>query len=325
MDAFNIGIVGTGWIAEKMALTVNEMSKSENVRLAAVGSRRGETAAEFAERFGVPKACASYGELCADGGLDLVYIATPHAFHYENMLLALNAGKNVLCEKPFTVNAKQARSVIGLAAEKDLFIAEAIWTRYLPLREKFSLISGGAIGKPLSLTAELSYPNAGIKRMYDLDLAGGALLDLGVYPINFALAAFGSDIVKIESKRELFPTGADRENEIVFTYADGKTAKLESSLSKQGDNKGIITGTGGRLIFENINNYERAELHDGRGVTRFERPPQITGYEYQVRACAEAIGRGGKECREMPRSEIIRVMEIMDEIRGQWGLVYPFE
>ncbi|MDR0197212.1 MAG: Gfo/Idh/MocA family oxidoreductase [Oscillospiraceae bacterium] len=321
----NAGIIGTGWIAEKMAYTLNEMSKDEDVRLAAVASRAKETADEFARRFGVPKAYASYEELCADESVDLVYIATPHAFHYGNMLTALGAGRNVLCEKSFTVNAAQARAAVDSAAGKGLFIAEAIWTRYLPLREKFSLLAEGAIGTPLSLDAEIAYPNAGIKRMYEPGLAGGALLDLGVYAVNFALMAFGSDISEIKSSCDFFSTGVDRENEITFVYADGKTARLVSSLARQGDNMGIITGTEGRLVFKNINNYEWVEIHDKRGVTRLPRPKQITGYEYQVRSCARALGRGAKECEEMPRREIIRVMEIMDEIRGQWGLKYPGE
>jgi len=318
----NIGILGTGWIAEKMAITINGINEC---KLYAVGSRTQETADKFAERFGVAKAYASYEELCSDNEIDLVYIATPHNYHYENMLMALNAGRNVLCEKPFTINAKQAREVIELAREKNLFIAEAIWTRYLPLRDKFKHIHDNSIGTPLSLEANLSYPNENIQRMYDPDLAGGALLDLGVYPINFAIMAFGEDIKEIQSSCDFFETGVDKSNIIKFTYADGKTAVLTSSVAEDGDKNAVITGTNGTLHFKYINNYEWVELHNSSGITRYEKEPQITGYEYQVIACINAIKQGLKETPEMTHNEIIRVMEIMDEIRGQWGLVYPCE
>ena len=150
----NIGILGTGWIAGKMADTVNSMSKNEGVKLLAVGSRTVESAQAFAEKYSIPRHYASYEKLCKDSDIDLIYVATPHPFHAENMLTALNAGRNVLCEKPFTVNAKEARKVIDLAVKKKLFVGEAMWTRFLPLREKFDLI---AQIQPTSLTANIGY------------------------------------------------------------------------------------------------------------------------------------------------------------------------
>jgi len=312
----NVGIIGTGWIAEKMAVTLAGMSEN---KLLAVGSRSPETARDFAERFGVSRAYGNYTELCADSDLDLVYIATPHSFHRENIIAALNAGRNVLCEKPFTVNAAEAREACALAEKKGLMLAEAMWTRYMPLREKFALVP--KLGKPLSLTADLAYPNAHIRRMYDLDLAGGALLDLGVYAINFAIMALGDDISEIRAKCEKFTSGADVSDEIELIYKDGSTAKLTASLSEGRDSYGIIEGSGGRLVFKNINNFEWVEFNG----ERFDRPEQITGYEYQVRACAEAIRRGLTEPVEFRHAEIIKVMEIMDEIRRQWNLYYPCE
>jgi len=320
----NIGIIGTGWIAEKTAETIGKMSAAgEDVTLLAAASRDLLTAEKFAARNGALRAYGGYDRLYADDEIDLVYVATPHNLHYENMTAALNAGRGVLCEKPFTVNAAQARSVLALAAKKELFIAEAMWTRYMPIREKFSLIN--EIGTPQSLTADLAYANAHIRRMYDLELAGGALLDLGVYAINFAVMAFGDDIAEIKAECEKFPTGADMSDDITLTYRGGKTARLTASFKETRDSYGVIKGTDGELVFKNINNFEWVELRGKNGVTRYERPEQFTGYEYQIRACGYAIKNGLTEPREFKHAEIIRVMEITDGIRGQFGLKYPCE
>jgi len=316
----NVGIIGTGWIAEKTAATIAGMAENgEDVKLLAVASRKTETAQDFAARYGVSRAYGSYAELCADAEVDLVYIATPHNLHCGNMIAALKAGRNVLCEKPFTVNAREAREVIDLAHKNGLFLAEAMWTRYMPLREKFSLIS--EIGEVKSLEADLSYANAHMRRMYDLDLAGGALLDLGVYAVNFAIMAFGDDIVDIKATCEKFASGADLSDDITLTYRDGKTARLKASVAEYKESYGVIKGADGELVFKNINNFEWVELNG----KRYERPEQITGYEYQIRACAGAIKRGLRDPDEFKHGEIIRVMEIMDEIRGLWGLKYPCE
>jgi len=315
----NVGIIGTGWIAEKAAQTINAMPVSENIKLLAVASRSLATARDFAARFGVSRAYGGYDALCADKDVDLVYIATPHNLHYGNMMTALSAGRNVLCEKPFTVNAKQAREAVTLARKNKLFLAEAMWTRYMPLREKFSLMS--ELGEIRSLEADLSYANAHMRRMYDLDLAGGALLDLGVYAVNFAVTAFGGDIVDIKASCEKFPSGADMSDDITLTYRDGKTAHLTASVAEHRDSYGVIKGANGELVFKNINNYEWVECNG----KRYDRPEQITGYEYQFYACESAIKRGLCEPPEFGHGEIIRVMEIMDEIRELWGLKYPCE
>jgi predicted dehydrogenase len=319
----NIGILGTGWIAKKMADTVNTMSKNEDVKLMAVGSRTAESARAFSEKHVIPRHYASYEELCKDSDTDLIYVATPHRFHAENMLMALNADRNVLCEKPFTVNANEARKVIDLAVQKKLFVGEAMWTRFLPLREKFDLVEQI---QPVSLTANIGYEISRVQRLYDLELAGGALLDLGVYAINFALMAFGNDVEKIEASCEYFTSGADISNEITLTFSDGKTAKLMSTAREQPDLMGIITGEKGKMIFKNINNYEWVKLVNQSGEESIcEQSTQISGFEYQVRACVNAIKQNFCEPQEMPHSETLKVMEIMDEIRRQCKIVYPFE
>ncbi len=319
-----IGILGAGNIARKMAVTVNGMN---DVILGAVASRNAEKAKAFAEEFGAEKYYDSYEALALDDGIDLIYIATPHSHHYEHARLCLNAGRNVLCEKAFTANYTQAKELIDLAESKGLYIGEAIWTRYLPMRFKLDeIIASGVIGEISSLTANLGYSIAHVERLQKPELAGGALLDLGVYTINFALMAFGADIAKISSSCMKNEYGVDTHNTVIFDYKDGKTAILHSNMNANTDLKGIIYGSNGRIEFENVNNCEGIDvfLNDGT-VTRYETPEQITGFEYQVEASLEAVRKGKTECYQMPHSEILRVMKIMDDLRAEWGIIYPFE
>ncbi len=319
-----IGILGAGGIARKMAHTVNNM---EDMQLAAIGSRSIEKAEEFAKEFGIPAAYGSYEELAADSSLDLIYVATPHSRHYEDSLLCLNCGRNVLCEKPFTANAKQAQELIELAESKGLFVGEAIWTRYLPMRFRLDeILASGVIGETSYLTANLGYQISHVERLIKPELAGGALLDLGVYTINFALMAFGNDVREVISSCNKNEYGVDTNNSIIINFADGKTAMLHSNLNSVTDLRGMIYGDKGRIEFDNINNCEgiTVYLNDGT-VTKYETPPQITGFEYQVRAAADAIFAGKTECPQMPHSEILCVLKLMDKLRAEWGIRYPFE
>ncbi len=319
-----IGILGAGGIAHTMARTVSKMNDAE---IAAVGSRSEEKAKRFAEEFSIPKAYGSYEQLAADSELDLIYIATPHSRHYEDCMLCLKNGRNVLCEKAFTANARQARKVLEYAQDRGIFITEAIWTRYMPMRYALDkIIAEGTIGKITSLTADLGYSLAHVERLQKPELAGGALLDLGVYAINFALMAFGGNIEKVTSGCVKNEYGVDAHNFIAFDYTDGRTALLHSNMEANLDRRGIIYGDKGRIEFENINNCEGIKvILNGGEVRCYQTPPQISGYEYEVRAAMAAIAEGKTECEEMPHSETIRVMEIMDSLRREWGIKYPFE
>lgn len=319
-----IGILGAGLIARKMAETVNGM---DGVFLGAVASRDEAKARAFADEFSAEKYYGSYEELAADEDIDLIYVATPHSHHYEHARLCLSAGRNVLCEKAFTANHKQAKELIELAESKGLYIGEAIWTRYLPMRFTLDeIIASGVIGEISSLTANLGYSIAHVERLRKPELAGGALLDLGVYTINFALMAFGNDIAEITSSCSKNEYGVDTHNTVILDYTDGRTAILHSNMNSNTDLKGIIYGSKGRIEFENINNCEGINvlLNDGT-VTRYETPKQITGFEYEVEASLEAIRQGKTECEQMPHSEILRVMKVMDNLRAEWGIKYPFE
>lgn len=320
-----MGILGPGGIARKMADTVAGM---KDVRIAAVGSRSAERARKFADEYGIEKAYGSYEELVSDEELDLIYVATPHSEHYEHVRLCLEHGKNVLCEKAFTLNAAQAKEVFSLAEEKGLLLTEAIWTRYMPSRKLIrEVIESGAIGVPTSLTANLGYVLTGIDRLTDPALGGGALLDLGVYTINFAMMVFGDDYDAVQSTAHFNQKGADMSNSITLTWKDGRIAVLHSSAMAHTDRRGIVYGDKGYLEVANINNCEEIRVYDldYRLVRTIPVPKQITGYEYEVEACMQALQEGATECPQMPHRTSIRVLELMDEIRHQWNYRFPCE
>ena len=325
MERFRVGIIGAGHIAEKMAWTLTQMTEAEPY---AVASRSLEKAEAFAEKYGFSKAYGSYEDILDDPMVELVYVATPHSFHHAHVRMCLEKGKPVLCEKAFMLNRAQAEDVINLAREKKVFLAEAIWTRYEPAREILDgLIASGEIGTPTFLKASLSYPVEGKERVRTAALGGGALLDLGVYCINFALMNMGSDIEKITTTCRKNEEGVDVQETFTFQYRDGRTAMLAASVLCADDRQGIISGDKGYIIADNINNPLRFDIYR-RGaelVRSVEVPQQITGFESQVRACIDAIRAGKIEPDAMPHSEILRVLEIMDTLRKEWGVEFPDE
>lgn len=325
MTKLRVGIIGAGHIAGNMARTLREMDTAECYGIA---SRSFEKADSFAKEFGVTKAFGSYAELLQDENVDLVYIATPHSEHHRNMMECLSYKKAILCEKPFTVNAKEAREVLDLAKELNILVAEAMWIRYLPMAETLKeVLDSGIIGDLRMVTGNLCYNIENNERMTNPSLAGGALLDVGVYPLNWASMILGADITDVESSCQYHATGVDRQNSITLHYKNGSMAVLNSAMNCIGDRIGSVYGTKGHVVVQNINNFESITVFDqGYHVVRTEvRPEQITGFEYQVEACRQALLSGETECSEMPHSEIIRIMELMDDLRRSWGVKYPFE
>ncbi|MDE5950472.1 MAG: Gfo/Idh/MocA family oxidoreductase [Acetatifactor sp.] len=322
----NMAILGAGNIAQQMAVAVNGLQSQ--VRAYAVASRSLEKAEAFAREWHFQKAYGSYEELAADPEVDLIYIATPHAMHYDNARLCVEHGKAVLVEKAFTANAAQARELIRLAEEKKVFLTEAIWTRYMPGRQIVEkLLAQGVIGEPISLEAEFSVPLSHKQRMYDPALAGGALLDLGMYCLTFASMYFGDEIAEVTSRAEKLDTGVDAVDDIYYTYVDGKKAHLRTSMITGPVNRGEIKGTQGRIEVDTLNNFTAIRVYDNAGnlLQEPEIPAQINGYEYEVLACVRAMEAGNLECEEMPHSETIEIMEQMDRLRREWGVVYPCE
>ena len=320
-----IGILGAGKISHS---TVPAMIALEEIECWAVASRSLEKAQAFAEKYGFRKAYGSYEEMLSDPEVELVYVATPHSHHFEHMMLCLNHGKAVLCEKAFTMNAKQAREVMEYAKAHGIFAAEAIWPRYMPSRKIIDdVIASGVIGKVNTLTANLSYVIHEVPRIYRPELAGGALLDIGVYGINFALMHFGTDIERVESSVQMTPTGVDGMETITIFYRDGRMAVLTHSIYARSDRKGIIHGDKGYMVVENINNPQSVSVFDleDKLIAHYDVPRQINGYEYQFAECAKALAEGRTESWSMPMEDTVYMMEFMDSLRKQWGMVYPQE
>lgn len=322
----NIGIIGAGWIADKMAETL--VAHPQGCQVYAIASRSLEKAQKFAQHWGIEVAYGSYEELVSDPKVDLVYIATPHSHHYEHTRLALEHGKPCLVEKAFMANVRETKEILNMAHERGIFITEAIWTRYQPARQMVKqLLEQGAIGRPRFITASLCYPMEFKERIVRPDLCGGALLDLGVYSINFARMFFDEEWQEVKSSCVKNDTGMDLIDTITVHYASGMLAQLEATACNAFSNHGVIGGDKGWIEVDNVNNPQYISLYnaDRHLVSTMAVPTQVTGYEYQVFACKEALEQGRLECDEMPHAETIRVMEIMDNLRREWGIHYPMD
>ncbi len=321
----NVGIIGAGWIADKMGETLTGLNPEMKY---AIASRDIDKARKFASHWGFKKAYGSYKELIDDPDVDLVYIATPHSHHFEHASMAIEAGKPVLCEKAFTANARQADALLNLAHKKGVFITEAIWTRYMPLSLQIKeIIDKGIIGEPRLLNASLCYYMEFKERILRPDLCGGALLDLGVYSLNFCRMYFGADIAKTMSYCTKSNTGMDMHDVISLEYKDGRVANLQASTLCLCGRIGQICGTEGYIVVDNINCPASATIYkDYKPVQVLKTPEgQITGYEYQVTASFQAIEKGWLESPYMPHQETLDIMRQMDELRKEWGVVYPMD
>lgn len=330
----NIAILGAGRIAHHMADTLRRMNRDERysslIEPYAVATRNDQDRAEaFAREYGIRKAYGSYEALLADPEVDLVYIATPHALHADHAIACMMAGKNVLVEKSFTANVEQAQRVIDVSRQTHMLCAEAIWTRYMPSRKAITdIIESGRLGEIGHVYANLSYPVSDKPRMTDPEMAGGALLDLGVYPINFVMMAFpGASPVRTVTSCSFTDRGVDEQMAATMWLDNGVMATLDASMIAVGSRQGIIQGSEGYMVVQNINNPERILIYDNehRLVDTINVPTQLTGYEYQVIDSAKALLDGKIECAAMPHDETLRIMGIMDNMRAAWGEVYPFE
>ncbi len=328
-------ILGCGFIATKMAEAVKAI-ENRGVEAYAVASRSLTKAEKFAKDYGFGRAYGSYEELVKDPAVDLVYIATPHSEHYNNILLCLEHGKNLLVEKAFTANALMASEVIALAEEKGVFLSEAMWTRFLPAVQMVKdLILVGKIGKVESVEADFSMPLSHIDRLRKPELAGGALLGLGIYSLTFAdifltddeIAGAENHIVQTKTHCVKFDTGVDATDWIDLIYANGQVAHLKTSMVAPLKNEGVIYGTDGFIRVLNLNDMVEIQLFDKAGsLLESITPPRIENcYEYEVLACKAALEKGQKECAEMPHSKTMQMMTQMDGLRASWGVSYPFE
>lgn len=321
----NVGIIGAGHIAGKIARTLEYV---DGIDCLAVGSRSAEKAAAFAAEFRIPRSYGSYSELLDDPDVDLVYVATPHSHHFDVTMEAIEKGKACLVEKAFMANAAQTKAVLDKAKEKNVFVAEALWTRYQPARSIINrLISYGRIGRMRQISATLSYSIENKPRVMLPELCGGALLDLGIYPLNFVRMVCDNPIEKIESNCILSDTGIDLSESISLTLKGGIIANIQSSAACAGFNTATVAGSEGYIVIDNVNNPQRISVYAKGGIFKEEIrvPFSISGYEYEFLACRDAMEKGLVEAPEMPHSETLFLMELMDSLRKEWGVRYPMD
>lgn len=323
----NIALLGAGHISGKMARTLVAMRDEGIVAPYAVASRDLAKAQAFAKEFGIAKAYGSYLDAVKDPAVDLVYVGTPNSHHYEHVRLCLEHGKHVLCEKPFTANAAQAESLIAFARERGLFLQEAIWLRFLPAIQRIrEVVTSGEIGTPRFIEAAFSIPMLAKERIINPALGGGTLLDLGIYPLTFALYLFGENYEKLSGTAHLSASGVDEQETFTLTYADGRMATITSSYSALAGAFGRVSGTEGRIEVDPLVRCEGFRIIKPDGTVQTETLPfDHTGYEYEVRAAAAAIAAGKLECDEAPQFSTLFTLHTMDTLRRMWGVKFPFE
>ncbi|MBQ7859501.1 MAG: Gfo/Idh/MocA family oxidoreductase [Faecalibacterium sp.] len=323
------GLLATGVIARKFAATVNAMGQAEQNVLVACAAREQTRAQAFADEFSIPTAYGSYEQLVNDPAVDIVYISSPNNLHAEHIRLCLAHGKHVLCEKPFTFIAKDAAELYALAAEKGLFLMEALWTYHLPLIQKAQqLLAEGAIGQVQHLRADYGFIATGARRVrkFRSELAGGALLDIGIYNLAFARQMLGSHLGNFTGQPKLSEFGTDWFSHITGEYAGGITAAMTACIGLQMPVQGVVYGTEGQLFFPNYQQAQKMVLIKNNGEEEvFEMPFDHTGFEYQVRECARCIAQGLTASPVYPPQTSIAHMDELDRIRAAWGMKFACE
>ncbi len=318
------GILGAGKIARKFC----DDAIGIGAKLQAVASRYRSRAKAFQDHFAIATMYGSYGEMLADPDVDCVYVATPHGLHHEHMLACLRAGKHVLCEKAFTLNRLQAKEVFDLASQKGLFVMEAMWTRFLPVvRTVCNLIREEEIGRPISMDARFAFrcPNPPEDRVFNPLLGGGALLDVGVYPITLANLVFGIP-KQIDAKARFTSTGVDGTDKIVYHYPESK-AVLSASIEEENGREAKIVGTRGIVRMPGFWATEIATVCDLQGKTlrNVRIPHRVNGMEYEIEETIRCISEKRLESPIMPWRETLEILRQTDQIRSLWGFRYPGE
>lgn len=328
MDKIRWGILGSGDIANHFARALKSLPDAE---LAAVGSRAQHSAEAFAQKYDIPRMHASYEALAADPEVDVIYIATPHPMHHPNSLLCLAHGKHVLCEKPVTVNTMQLDEVMAAAREANCFFMEAMWMYFNPnIISALELVRGGAIGRLRMLQASFGFRTDQVStgRLLNPELAGGSLLDVGIYPIALASLFFDGPPSRMQSSAEFTADGVDAQAAFLFTYLDGALAMLSSAVVTETPYDAWLMGETGmiRLHAPYWGPCPGYTLHrPGAEPESFGVPMRANGYDYQAEAVMQCIREGSTECARMPWSKSRETMQTMDVIRADWGLRYPFE
>lgn len=324
------GVVATGNIAAKVT---EDIARLDDAVLQAVSSRTESSAAEFAERFGFAssyfdgEAGKGYQQLFDDQEVDVVYVAAPHAQHYEISRAALLAGKHVLCEKSLTINAREAEDLVTLASSCGLFLMEAVWTRFLPsVNRIWEILASGELGDVQWVQADLGFPAVADpnSRLWDPAAGGGALLDLGVYPLTLAVGALGFP-QSVTATGSLNSDGVDKQTSLHLTYSSGAAAQLMCSLVSAGTRDATISGNKGWLrTGAPLHNPVELTVQPLNGPLRVERFPQVgNGYTYELREVTRCIQSGLTESPTMTPADSLQTMQLFDEVRAQLGVQYP--
>jgi predicted dehydrogenase len=326
MTGLRWGILATGGIAHSFASDL----RTAGLELTAVGSRSAASGERFAAEFAVPRVHASYEDLVSDPDVDIVYVSTPHPMHAENAILALEHGKHVLVEKPFTLTGAEAAAVRDVAVNNGLLAMEAMWTRYLPhmirVRE---LVASGALGDIRAVLADHTQKisNDPEHRLNNLDLGGGALLDLGIYPVSFAWDILGAPTT-VTASATIGPTGVDDEVATIFTHAGGAVSTSLSASHAAGPNTASIVGTEARIDIDRVwytPTSFRLVAPDGSVLEAYESHIDGRGMQFQALAAEGYIAAGSTDSDILPIDETVAIMDTLDDVRRQIGLVYPGE
>jgi predicted dehydrogenase len=327
MDKIRWGILGTGNIAKQFARGLAVLPDAE---LIAVGSRSQANADAFGDEFDVPRRRANYTALADDLDVEVVYVATPHHLHRENSLLCLQASKAVLCEKPFAINATEAEEVVAQARERQLFLMEAMWTRFLPLLVRVrQLLADGVIGDVRMVMADFGFrtPFDPQSRLLNPHLGGGALLDVGVYVVSLASMVFGSPPSRVSSMAHLGQTGVDEQSAMILGYNQGQLAVLTAAVRTNTPQQATLIGAEGQIrIHTPWWKPDTLTLSvQGRGDKVIHLSFEGNGYNYEAVEVMNCLREGKMESAVMPLDETLAIMRTMDQIRAQWGLRYPME
>jgi predicted dehydrogenase len=318
------GFIGTGWIAHKFATALKDV---EDAQLYAVGSRNLDSAKKFAEEFSVPKAYGSYEEAAIDKDVDVIYIATPHNLHCENTIMCLDHGKNVLCEKPMGVNSKEARMMIAKAKEKNVFLMEALWSRFLPnITKTKEIVDSGEIGKVKLIMANFAMRSTQTheQRHFNKDLIGGALLDIGIYNVFLSLLLLGKP-QEIKAVAGIGVTDVDESISILFKYANETLAVMNSSFLIETPTVAEIHGEKGKILLPHLwfcPGNVKVVRNDGTEVS-FPFEFKSNGYDFEAEEVAKCLRSNKKQSDLMSWDASLDLIDTLDAIRKQCGIFYP--
>lgn len=326
MKKIKWAIMGTGTIANNFAKGLTFL---KNAELYAVASRSIEKAVKFGEEYGFTKYYGSYEEMLKDKEVDVVYIATPNSAHKENIIMCLNNEKAVLCEKPFTLNAKETEEVIKLAREKKLFLMEAMWTRFFPIMKKVNeWINEDAIGQIRMISADFGFRREGKpeERKVSLQRGAGALMDVGIYPVSFASWIYKEAPSIITSITSLLETGVDEQSAVTLRYEGGRMALLSCAINTPLPNEARIIGNKGTIQIPDFIKSTSATLSViGKKPITINIPLEGNGYNYEAAAVMKCLEKNEIECKVIPLNDSLSIMKIMDEVRKQIGIAFPSE